>query len=83
MTVISDIKLLLLGLSALSNQDYFSQIAEIKKQIQNLSNNTPTKEDIKFTTNRIKELAQNGVGVRVTDIDWDAIEVDEKLAEKT
>lgn len=85
MSTISDIKLLLAGLPAQTNKHYFSQLAEIKKMMQDLANQpaAPTKEDIDFTTKRIKELAQSGTGVRVTDIDWDALESNESIAEKT
>lgn len=85
MNTISNIKLLLAGLPALPNKSYFSQLAEIKTMMQNLANQpaAPTKEDIDFTTRRIKELAQSGAGVRVTDIDWDVLESNESIAEKT
>ena len=85
MNTISSIKLLLAGLPALPNKSYFSQLAEIKTMMQNLATqpSAPTKEDIDFTTKRIKKLAQSGAGVRVTDIDWDALEFNESIAEKT
>nr|WP_313098382.1 LPD1 domain-containing protein [Moraxella sp. CTOTU48717] len=85
MSTISDIKLLLAGLPAQTNKRYFSQLAEIKTMMQNLATqpSAPTKEDIDFTTKRIKKLAQSGAGVRVTDIDWDALEFNESIAEKT